>query len=257
MHITLIVVTVVNILFAISIFFIERQNPDQALPWLMVLVLLPWIGFFLYLPFGQHYYHDRKFQIKEEDREFFDKLVEEQKVGIVSGRYSMKVPALADYDNLVYMLLENNQAVATDNNTVKVFDDGQDKFDSLMDDIESARDYIHMEYCIIRPDELGRKLMEILTRKASEGVDERLLTDALGSRKVPKSWIRDLRDAGGRYAVLFKSTMRINFRNHRKIAVIDGRLGYVGGYNIDTEYLGKGPMGYWRDAAILSLIQPL
>jgi cardiolipin synthase len=241
----------INILFVISIIFIERRDPSMALPWVLILILIPVVGFILYLVFGQNYYKDKKFQIKgENDRRSIQNLVENQKVVLTSGELFAKDPTLAKYEDMVHMLLENNQALVAPHNKVRIFDDGTEKFNSLLEDIGKAQEFIHLEYYIIRADELGREIFRALTAKAEEGVEVRLLTDALGAKKVPKAWIQELREAGGKYSVIFPSFIRVNYRNHRKLAIIDSKVGYIGGYNIGTEYLGKGPLGYWRDAAV-------
>jgi cardiolipin synthase len=111
-----------------------------------------------------------------------------------------------------------------------------------------------MEYYILRNDELGREVVSALTRKARQGVEVRLLYDALGN-KIPREGYRDLVEAGGKvsefYKVLIPSiSLKVNYHDHRKIAVIDGTTGFLGGFNIGDEYLGKGPLGFWRDTAV-------
>ena len=110
-----------------------------------------------------------------------------------------------------------------------------------------------MQYYIFRKDDIGQQLMQALIKKAKEGVKVRLLYDDLGSRRLTKRFFRELREAGGEVEAFFASklriiNLRINFRNHRKLAIIDGKIGYLGGFNIGDEYLGKDPkFGYWRD----------
>jgi cardiolipin synthase len=154
---------------------------------------------------------------------------------------------------MVYMLLNSNQAYLTRDNQVEIYTDGNDKFKALLEAIGGAQDHIHMEYYILRKDELGKKVIDALTRKAREGVEVRWLYDALGCSKVPKKFYHELLEAGGKVAPFFPSlipfiNLRFNYRNHRKIAIIDGKIGFIGGFNIGDEYLGKGPLGYWRDS---------
>lgn len=109
-----------------------------------------------------------------------------------------------------------------------------------------------MEYYILRADELGREIIDLLTERAAAGVEVRVLLDAVGVQMVKKEFFANLRAAGGRVEIFFPLKIpflntRINFRNHRKIFVVDGKEGFIGGFNIGDEYLGKGPLGYWRD----------
>ena len=122
--------------------------------------------------------------------------------------------------------------------------------------IQNAKQHIHIEYYIIRNDDLGHKVVAALAEKAKEGVEVRLIYDGLGCAKLPRKFFDELTDAGGQVAGFFERKIpvlnkrvsyRHNYRDHRKIVVIDGTTGFVGGFNIGDEYLGKGPLGYWRD----------
>lgn len=162
------------------------------------------------------------------------------------------MPEYARYMDTVRMLLNSGQSVISDNNYVDIFTDGEDKFTSLMADLRQAKHYIYIQYYIFRGDRLGTQVMDILCQKAKEGVDVRLLTDGMGSMREKKSFYQRLRQAGGRVTVFYPPfvpylNFRINFRNHRKLVIIDGRIGYVGGFNVGDEYLGQGKLGYWRD----------
>jgi cardiolipin synthase len=137
-------------------------------------------------------------------------------------------------------------------NEVTLYHETQVAFDHLCDAIRDARRHIHLQYFIIQPDEAGQKIIDLLAAKAKEGVQVRLLYDAVGSRRLTHRMLRSLIDCNGkcRSFLGFTSLRRlaVNMRNHRKIAVIDGRVGFTGGANIGREYLGKDPhFGYWRD----------
>ena len=113
-----------------------------------------------------------------------------------------------------------------------------------------------MEYYLFRDDELSRRLVTELASKAKQGVDIKLLYDAYGGHSLPRGFFKEITESGGRTAVFFPSLLRrfntrINNRNHRKILTMDGETGFCGGFNIGVEYLGKGPMGDWRDGAVL------
>ena len=139
---------------------------------------------------------------------------------------------------------------------MEIFDDGKKMFHSLMRDIRNAKEYINVEYYIIKDDMVGHRLLDALVQKARQGVEVRLLMDALGCRFINNRRLKDFLDAGGKTAYFFKPRLKylylkMNYRNHRKIVVIDGKIGYTGGFNIAREYLGfKRRFGYWRDAHI-------
>jgi len=154
---------------------------------------------------------------------------------------------------MISMLLSGCRALLTRDNLVEVYTDGHAKFDGLKDAIRHAGHHIHMEYFVIRNDELGREITAALADKAREGIEVRLLIDAIGCFELPRHFFGDLIAAGGRVARFPRTcipylNLQINHHNHRKIAVIDGQTGYIGGFNIGNEYLGKDRrMGYWRD----------
>lgn len=153
---------------------------------------------------------------------------------------------------LVQLFLETDASVYTTHNGVDVIIDGDKLFEQILADIEHAKHHIHLQYYIFNNDELGTRVMDALYRKAKEGVEVLVLYDALGSRTLRPSFFKKLTTYGGVAAPFFGSAipfvnLRMNHRNHRKIIVIDGEIGYTGGFNIGDEYLGKGKLGHWRD----------
>ena len=137
-------------------------------------------------------------------------------------------------------------------NKMEYFTDGTKKFESLINDIRNAEKFIHMEYYILRGDDLGRKIVYELAQKAKEGVEVRLMYDFMGNFNLPKNFFDDLKDAGGMVCAFTPSFfIRLNYRNHRKIVVIDGRIGFVGGMNLAERYMRGFSWGIWRDTHIL------
>ncbi|WNB92268.1 cardiolipin synthase [Bacillus sp. NEB1478] len=130
---------------------------------------------------------------------------------------------------------------------------GYHLFDALFEDVKKASQYIHMQFYIFRDDELGDELCQLLIKKAQQGVEVRLLVDYLGSRSIKKQTISRLEQAGVHFQYSNKPGFpyflyRTNHRNHRKVTVIDGEIGFIGGYNVGNEYLGKDTkLGDWRD----------
>jgi len=138
------------------------------------------------------------------------------------------------------------------NNRMRIFHHGKDKFEAFLADLQAAKHFIHLEYFIWRSDALGERVKEVLIRKVKEGVAVRVLYDTIGSFWLSGRYIRELRRAGVEMYPYFNFLKplkfhTLNFRNHRKLAIIDGRIGYNGGLNIGQEYIDGGRFGYWRD----------
>lgn len=240
---------IIQMVLVFVIIFDQRRNPTSTVGWILVLLLLPVIGFFLYLFLGRDWTKRRLFTMKaEDDQRIVDAVISQKRDLERIGREHQGQP-YERFFSIAKMLLESNRAIITNDNALTIFTDGTAKFASLFDAIRAAKHHIHLEYYIIRDDPLSRELIHLLTEKAREGIEVRLLADSLGM-KVKKKGLKEFEQAGGKHAVFFPRIYTLNYRNHRKIAVIDGTTGFIGGYNIGEEYLGKGPLGYWRDAAI-------
>ena len=246
-------IMIFNFVLAFTIIFLERKNPSSTWAWLMVLFFIPILGFILYLIFGRKLSHKRIFTWDTKSRLGVVKEVQSQMRALEEGRIFFKQDVLMEYRDLYYLHLKNNDAIYTQHNYVEIFTDGKDKFASLIKDLEQAEDHIHLLYYIVRHDQLGTRIADVLIKKAKEGVEVRLLYDDMGSRLLSRKFIARLKNAGIHVDAFFppkipKVNFKINFRNHRKLAIIDGKIGYIGGFNIGDEYLGKNErFGYWRD----------
>lgn len=241
----------INLFLSVIIVFFQRRDPKAVWTWLLALYFVPIFGFLLYLLLCQDYRKNKMFRVKEVE----DRLRHPAASGqiVVSQPKAWLGPPYEDYEKLVLYNLETSSAVLTGDNQVEIFTDGQKKFDDLIREMEQARDYIHIQYYIIKNDEVFGRIAPVLKKKVAEGVEVRILYDGMGGRFMPRRVWEDLRRAGvlvGEFfpAFLGRLQLRINYRNHRKIVVIDGRVGYVGGFNIGREYVSKDPsFGYWRD----------
>lgn len=237
--------SVVFIAFVISL---ENRKPAHTITWLVVLGSFPLIGFFFYLMFGRNYRKQRLFQKKAMlDEQTFLKFQGQREWAIEQmpiGEHQRPLLQLA------HRIGKSPVSLATES---RVLTNGEETFSTIFEELEKATHHIHLEYYIVRHDEVGQKLKTILIEKAKKGVHVRFLYDAVGSWKLSKTYIQELRDAG--VEMIPFSPVRlpflsntINFRNHRKIIVIDGTIGFVGGLNIGDEYLGKDKyFGFWRD----------
>jgi len=246
-----IIILILNMIFSLSLVFIERKDPTTTWAWLLILLVLPGLGFIIYIMFGQNLSRQKIF--KEKIR------VDEDKRKNINDKYEKDTHCHDGGErflDLRKMNFNHSGAKYTTNNNVKVYANGKDKFKQLMKDIKNAKRYIHIEYYIFKNDMLGKNIIKELTKKAEKGLEVRLLVDSMGSRKLTKKAIKKYMDAGGKYSLFFPGIVphintRINYRNHRKIVVIDGEHGYLGGFNVGEEYISKDPdVGFWRDTHV-------
>ena len=245
------VILVINVVFAVIIVFYERRNPIAAVAWLMALFLIPPIGFVLYLFFGQNYTR-RRICAMMEGRDLLRDLLLAQERTFSDPRHRFTRPEADEFRETILLLLRNDRACLTEKNHLDLYTRGEDMFEALFAAIRGARHHIHLEYFIVNNDDLGRSVIRALAEKAREGVEVRLLIDAMGVRAGggSRAAFSELTEAGGKIGVFLPAIYRFNYRNHRKIVVVDGTLGFIGGFNIGDEYLGRGPLGTWRDAAV-------
>lgn len=247
------VIIVLNIFLATAVIFLERRNASATWAWLMVLYFIPVLGFIMYLILGQKVRKRQLSKLLGDNERVIKHALETQREELKANRLVPPDSELAEYQDMIYLNLTTGLALYTTNNIVDIYTDGQQKFDALIADIEAAEHHIHLVYYIVRDDELGRRLMRALTAKAAAGVEVRFLYDHIGSSRLPGRFFKELRASGGKEAAFFPSripylNLKINYRNHRKLAIIDGKTGYIGGFNIGDEYLGLNKhFGQWRD----------
>jgi cardiolipin synthase len=241
-----------NLLFAIVIVFFQRRDPKSVWAWLLLLYFIPILGFVFYLLAGADMHKRKMFRIKEVE-DFLNEAIRQQEDKFKTKEKQSEDEHITDYTDLVMYNLETSGAVLSDDNDVEIFTDGNRKFDALIEDLRRAQEFIHIQYYIIKNDVLFQRIVEVLKERAAAGVEVRILFDGMGCRSVKHSYWKKLNQAGIMTAEFFPAwlrrfQLRLNYRNHRKIVVIDNRVGYVGGFNIGKEYIGLDPkFGYWRD----------
>lgn len=248
-----VIIFILNIFLAAALVFLERRDASSTWAWLLVLFFIPIAGFFIYLLLGRKLRKKTLFKWEGRSRVGIENLIAHQMNDLHDGNFLFRNANSKEYKDLIYLHLRNNGAVLTQNNDVQIFNDGREKFDALLADIANAKHHIHIQYYIFRLDELGTSLMNALTEKAKQGVKVRLLYDDIGSRTLRKRHFKEFVSHGGEVETFFPSILplinpRMNYRNHRKIVVIDGDIGYIGGFNVGDEYIGLSrKFGYWRD----------
>lgn len=249
-----------TLIFSIVLLFLENRDPSKTIVWIMAMIFLPGVGFLLYLLFGKN----QSYKNKARTKKFFDNFVNTYLKDAVD-----KYIVLADTQNdvlsnqpifqdddrrLMKLILNLEKSPVTIKNKVDIFTEGEAKFKSLLKDISEAKSHIHMEYFIVKDSYIGNKIKEALIERAKNGVKVRLLYDYVGSWRLYAggSYVRELKKAGCEvHTSLFKkvpyNSFNINYRDHRKIVIIDGKIGYIGGINIGDEYIHKSKFRFWRD----------
>jgi len=240
---------IINMILIITLIFIERKRPINTIAWIFAVTFLPVIGFLLYLLLGQNLSRKKLFELKEDEDRKLREFVSSQRESLENKEIKFKDKNIEKYKSIVTMNLVSDNAPFSQDNKIKIFTDAKSKFDDLLNDIKNAQKYIHIAYFIIRNDDISNKIIKALSEKAQEGVEVNLLYDPIGSFGTSYKIFQPLIDSGGNVSRFFQGKIwRANYRNHRKIVVIDGNIGYVGGINIGDEYLGKNKkMSPWRD----------
>lgn len=231
----------------------ETGSNTKTMAYLLLCIFVPVIGMLFYLAFGVNYWVKKRYSKKMEQNE---KMLEQMKKKILQYNQVVVNPEdIAGDDNaeLATMLVRSLKSPLTRHNRVKLLLNGEEKFPELLKALNEARQHIHIEYYIYECDEIGTAVIEMLIKKATEGVEVRFIYDDFGSPAIKNKIEKRMREAGIKIYPFYKVHFyllanRINFRNHRKIVVIDGCTGFVGGINVSDKYINnkKGQL-YWRD----------
>ena len=248
---------------AVFAFLYQRGQPTKTLAWIAIMLGLPFLGTVVYLFFGLNMRQDIKFRRKRRrDRA----QLEDYTAEVDDGNGDRLMQRLIDERGSKALALQRTLLCNTTGTPPTsaygycVFHDGDALFDQIAEDLEAARHHIHLEYFHFEDDWLGERLADILRRKARAGVEVRVIYDAVGSRKAARSFWRKLERAGAQvspfFAVRFRHLAnRINYRNHRKIVVVDGAIAYTGGFNVAKEYIEgveevEEIRDHWRDTHV-------
>ena len=241
-----------NLLLLLSMVFLEKKKPENIIAWMTVLTFIPVGGFILYMIFGSGLSRRVKNLIKRKA------ISERDIVRSIEGIKTLENARTDDIfhnDRELMTLCYNFGGVPLPGNKIEIFNSGKEKLASLKKDLLGAKKSINIEYYIFASDSTGKEIMKILCQKAKEGVEVNLVYDSVGSRKSRRSFFLQLEKAGGKVGEFFPPfmgirliNMKINYRNHRKIVVIDGKIGYTGGINLRDDHMGKDKrLSPWRD----------
>ena len=222
----------------------DNRQPAKTMAWVMVLIFMPVIGIVLYFFFGQNTRKEKYISQRSMDQ------LTKRSMFEFAEQQNLVLPE--EHGVLIKLFASQNWALPFKNNEAEIHTDGYEFFNALLRDIGRAEHHIHLETYIICDDPLGRLVTDALIDKARAGVEVRLIYDDVGCWNVPAAFFERMRAAGidvnAFMPVKFPAfTIKVNYRNHRKLCVIDGRVGYIGGMNIAVRYL-KGSKGVpWRD----------
>jgi cardiolipin synthase len=249
-----IIMYVFSVLVILTIIFVQKKRPETVLVWVISCLAFPLIFVLLFYVFlGRDYRRKKMFGNKAEmDQEVANALFKTKR-GLFASDLSKT--GLGPYESLSRLLFDSNRSFLTNDNEVEYYNEGDQIFKAMLEEIKSAKRFVHMEFYMIRNDAIAKEFKEALTQKAKEGLEVKLLMDAAGCHRLPRNFFKELTDAGGRTALFFpahipKLNFGINNRNHRKLLVTDGDTAFIGGCNIGVEYRGEGPLGHWRDCMV-------
>jgi cardiolipin synthase len=252
-----------------SVLMCRQTRPMAALAWILCLLTLPFVGVILWWGIGRTRLERRKrrwarsretmTQHLSDVRQAMEMSEAEQAAVEKEEREEEARVQLISNDAL-YIRQDQGVFPPTKGNHVEIYSAGHDAYDAFEEAVRSATDHIHFQFYIWQRDEIGRRFRDVLTEKAKEGVEVRVLYDAVGGAPVKRGFMDPLIEAGGKVAsflpvVLFERQLRINFRNHRKIIVIDGKAGFIGGMNIGEEYVGWLDLAFRLDGPVVLQLQ--
>ncbi|ANE48903.1 cardiolipin synthase [Paenibacillus swuensis] len=236
-----------------TILILEFRHPSKTIAWMFILFIFPIIGFVMYYFLAKEYKHRRRVRrkgslISKEVREFVFK-----EANIVRKPEDVCNDEFMEQHRLFGLLQALPDSPITTCNETQVLTNAEQTYEAIFRAIEGAKHHVHVEYYIFQPDKIGTKFRDLLIRKAQEGVEVRLIVDGVGSHNLGAKFLKPLKDAGIEQHFFLPPMVaffdkRVNYRNHRKIVVVDGLTGFLGGINIGDEHLGANEiLGFWRD----------
>lgn len=235
----------VTILSCIFVVLSENRNPIRSLSWVIALIFLPGIGLIFYLFFGRSLKGMHLISRRNKRKLFHNRS---------SKRVDINDLTLTKDEKQIIKLTHNvSRYPFTQNNEIEIYTDGPSKFRDLKEDLKNAKESILLQYYIFQDDKLGQEIADILISKAKEGVTVKVIYDHVGSFSSKKKFFKRMKENGVDTHPFFRVTFpqlanRINWRNHRKIVVIDREVGYIGGMNIANRYIdGMDDGSLWRD----------
>lgn len=238
-----------SIIGTIIIIVLDNRNPVHTIAWVLILLFLPIVGLVLYFFFGRNVRRERIISKKS-----YNKLLTQPMAEYMAQDFP---DYLGSYTKLIDFFKHTEQAFPFKGNRIEIYNEGYSLLQSLIRELIKAKEHIHLEYYIIEDDPIGRIISDVLIERAKAGVEVRVIYDDVGCWRVSRHFFERLLDAGIEVRSFLKVrfplfTSRVNYRNHRKIVVIDGKVGFIGGMNLALRYMKGIPgKGMWRDTHVL------
>ncbi len=254
---TIVVVAVYALmLFTAARILLDLGNTPKALSCLVLAIMLPVVGSILYFTLGVNYRKRRIYSKKLKATQLLLQNIRKKFITHTEQLIADNAPRLGGHTELAELIL-NEAEEPLSLNRVTLLNNGETKFPAVLDDLESAQHFIHIQYYIYEDDGIGNRIKDVLIRKAGEGVKVRFIYDDFGSRHLGNAFLRALKSGGVDASPFYRVrwpflASRMNYRNHRKIIVVDGHTGYVGGINVSDRYINtvKGNEYFWRDTHV-------
>ncbi|MFC2694583.1 MAG: cardiolipin synthase [Lactobacillus sp.] len=248
------IILLVNTILSLYVVFHRKRSVATTWAWLIILLILPVIGFILYGFLGRGLSQENLFAINQQNH------IGLKKVRKMLPQHVRKTTSPNDTSDTARVLIDyfnsKGDTPLSKNNEIAIFTDGKAKFRQLFADIAHAQETVNIEYYSFINDEIGNEFLDLLVKKAKAGVKVRLIYDPWGSPGASKAWFQPLLDQGGEVIPFITSRnmitkYRMNYHLHRKEVIIDGRISWTGGFNVGDQYLGKSKkFGYWRDTHV-------
>ncbi len=243
-------------LMIVLLVMLENRSPLKAIPWMLVLLFVPVLGVVFYVFFGQNLRKEKIIRRKGlKNHDLISEMAHSQSHKLADGILD-DMPQIKHHKKLIQLFLKNSSSILTVGNQVDVLNNGADTFDAILVALRRAQKFIHLQYYIFDEDEIGNRILDILKEKAAQGVEVRMIVDDVGSWELKRAFFKKMQGYGieiySFLTVRFPSlTSKVNYRNHRKIVVVDGEVGFLGGINVADRYIKGNPAyGIWRDMHI-------
>jgi len=225
----------------------KKQDPSKTISWVMIMILLPYIGLLLYVLFGRNFRKEYQYNKKGNGDLLYKKKLADKYISLFSNK-DILPKDIAEFHKLIILNLKSNLSIPSIDKSIDIYFSGHDAIDAMCEEMEKAKEYIHLQSYIIEEDNVGNRIKDILIRKSQEGIEIRLIYDGFGAHGLSKKYLSELSNAGVElipFSPLRPFLLRANYRNHRKILIIDGKTGFLGGVNLSNNYYTE-----WRDTHI-------
>ncbi|MCT2406472.1 cardiolipin synthase [Chryseobacterium antibioticum] len=246
------VLYLVGIIFLAGKIIMDTRNASKTLAYLMLIIFFPVVGVIIYFVFGVNYRKNKFYTFKIERNEQVYKVVSSYIRETHHKTLESHKKQMEQFSTTVNFLYNAGHSPVSEGNYAEILINGEGKFDKVFEVLEKAVHHIHLEYYIYDNDRIGNRLADLLIKKAGEGVKVRFLYDDMGSGKIGGNLLKRLRDAGVEVSPVNKIKFRIlanrvNYRDHRKIIIVDGAEVFTGGINVSDKYINPNSKQYWRD----------